>query len=104
MYFLFLKSVTENDNMEAARNSYLAFGMMAITSDAVKAHTDPRALGTIIVGTYEFNCRQASCSKKLRLLVVFGRCHGRILVWTTAGVSGICNGFIQRSHENDGKI
>lgn len=32
--------------MGAARNSYLAFGMMAITSDAVKAHTDPRALGS----------------------------------------------------------
>ena len=55
-------------------------------------------------GTYEFNCRQPSCSKQQRLRVVVGRCRVRILIWTTAGLSGICSGFIQHSHKNDGTM
>jgi len=43
LYFLFLNSVTWNDNSEAARNPSLAFGMMVINSDAVKAPADFRA-------------------------------------------------------------
>lgn len=58
----------------------------------------------IKIGTYEFDCCEGSCSKQRRLLVVFGRCHVPILVWRTASLSGICNGFIQRFHVNDGKI
>lgn len=54
--------------------------------------------------TYEFNCRQPRCSKQQRLRVVFGRCRVRILVLITAGLSGICSGFVQHSHENDGTL
>jgi hypothetical protein len=46
VYLLFLKSVTWNEIMEAARNPSLAFGTMVIKSDADKANTDLRARGS----------------------------------------------------------
>jgi hypothetical protein len=48
VYFLFLNSVTWNDNTEGAHNSSLAFSTMVINSDADKTPTDLRARGSAV--------------------------------------------------------